>query len=159
TDVNSAGEYRFSPIPAGRYILEFSARGFKRATTDAAVAAGKVANANVTLDLGAISESVVVVGKRTAPLPQAPPPQRIRVGGNVQASRLLRQTRPQYPAQLQQLGVEGAVLMQAVIGIDGSLLNLKVINNANPDLANAAMDAARQWRYQPTLLNGQPVEV
>jgi TonB family protein len=50
--------------------------------------------------------------------------------------------------------------MNAVIGKDGSLLSLAVVSKlADPDLAAAALEAARQWRYQPTLLNGEPVEV
>jgi TonB family protein len=52
------------------------------------------------------------------------------------------------------------VLLHAVIATDGSLLSVGVINTlADPELANAAMDAVKQWRYQPTLLNGNPVEV
>ena len=62
--------------------------------------------------------------------------------------------------ELQQLGIEGAVLLRAVISVDGSLLNLEVANtDVNAGLAKAALDAVKQWRYQPTLLNGQPVEV
>jgi protein TonB len=82
------------------------------------------------------------------------------VGGNVQAAKLLRQVQPVYPADLKQQGITGTVMLRAVISTTGETLNPEVINTTvNPGLAQAALDAVRQWRYQPTLLNGQPVEV
>jgi protein TonB len=72
--------------------------------------------------------------------------------------RLLRQTRPVYPPELQQLGLEGTVIMRAVISKNGAVLNPQVINSADPRLAKPAMDAVSQWQYQPALLNGEPVE-
>jgi protein TonB len=87
-------------------------------------------------------------------------PQRIRVGGNVQAAKLIRMVRPEYPAELQQLGIQGTVVMRAVISTTGDLLIVQAINaEGDARLANAALDAVRLWKYQPTLLNGQPVEV
>jgi TonB family protein len=87
-------------------------------------------------------------------------PQRIRIGGNVQATKLITQVKPIYPESAQQQGIEGTVLLKAVIATDGSLLSVGVLNTlANPELAAAVMDAVKQWRYQPTLLNGVPVEV
>ena len=85
---------------------------------------------------------------------------RIPVGGNVQASKLVKQVAPIYPADLRQQGITGTVMLRAVISTTGEMLNPEVINTTvNPGLAQAALDAVRQWRYQPTLLNGQPVEV
>jgi len=159
---NDAGEFRFGAVPAGRYTLEFRAPGFRMASQEVVVPAGQATRADATLNLGAVSETVVVTGKRPAPppLPAGRTPQRIRVGGNVQATRLVSMARPAYPERLQQLGVEGTVLLRAVISVEGTLLNLEVANtDVNPDLAQAALEAVRQWRYQPTLLNGQPVEV
>jgi protein TonB len=84
----------------------------------------------------------------------------IRVGGNVQATKLVHQTKPVYPAGAQAAGIEGTVLLKAVISIQGNLLGLVVLNTSvDPELAQAAMDAAKQWQYEPTLLNGVPVEV
>jgi protein TonB len=82
------------------------------------------------------------------------------VGGNVQATKLVRMARPQYPADLQQLGIQGAVVMRAVISINGDLLNVEAVNSdVDARLVATALDAVRIWKYQPTLLNGQPVEV
>ena len=86
-------------------------------------------------------------------------PQRIPVGGNVQAAKLITQVRPVYPADLKQQGITGTVMLRAVISTTGEMLNPEVINTTvHPGLAQAALDAVRQWRHQPTLLNGQPVE-
>jgi protein TonB len=91
---------------------------------------------------------------------QSAAPKRIRVGGNVQATKILRMTRPQYPQHLQQQGIEGTVLLEGVISLDGSLLSLRSQNAlVHPELTKAAIDAVQQWKYQPTLLNGQPVEI
>ena len=70
----------------------------------------------------------------------------------------MRQTRPVYPPELQQLGVEGTVILRAIISKDGAVLHPQVVNSVDPRLAKAALDAVAQWQYQPTLLNGEPVE-
>ena len=166
TVVNSVGEYGFAAIPPGRYLVEVRARGFAVSSVQVVVEAGIAARADVNLQLGRVSESVTVRGTRPAgaPAPAAAvptrAPQRIAIGGNVQAAKLLKQTRPEYPADLARLGITGTVMLRAVISTTGEPLNPEVINTTvHPGLAQAALDAVRQWRYQPTLLNGQPVEV
>jgi TonB family protein len=161
---NNAGEYVFAAIPSGRYALEFRAPGFAVAKVSVEVPDGKAARVDGWLEIGQISEAVTVRGVTGAPKPASPiangAPKRILIGGNVQASRLITQVRPVYPEDLQQLGVEGTVLMRAVISKEGTVLNPVVVNTGvNPGLVKAAVDAVRQWTYQPTLLNGQPVEV
>jgi protein TonB len=98
--------------------------------------------------------------------PQPPPaqrskpaqPQRIRVGGIVSAARLIYQPKPEYPQLARMARTEGAVELEAIIGKDGTIEELRVLRG-NPLLVHAALEAVRQWRYQPTLLNGEPVEV
>jgi protein TonB len=86
-------------------------------------------------------------------------PQRIRIGGHVQAGHLMRQVRPAYPKSARYQGIEGTVLLDAVIGTNGDVLSLVVVNKlADPDLAAAALAAVKQWHY-PTLPSGVPVEV
>jgi TonB family protein len=164
TRANAAGEYRFAALPPGHYALEFRSAGFAVFKAEVTVAAGKTARVDVTLDLGEVSETVVVKGQKPAAVtpaaPMARPPQRIRVGGNVQATKLVLMARPQYPPELEQLGIQGTVVMRAVISTTGNLLNLEAISsNVDARLVTTAMDAVRLWKYQPTLLNGQPVEV
>jgi periplasmic protein TonB len=93
------------------------------------------------------------------PPPEAPkPPQRIRVGGNVQQANLVRQVKPPYPPLARQARIQGAVILEAIISRQGRVDQLRVISG-HPLLVQAALDAVRQWQYRPTLLNGEPVEV
>jgi TonB family protein len=89
--------------------------------------------------------------------PQAGP-LRIRVGGNVQQAKLVSQVHPVYPPEAKAQGIQGIVRLQAILGKDGKVENLEMLSG-EPMLAAAAMDAVRQWQYQTTLLNGDPVEV
>jgi protein TonB len=94
-----------------------------------------------------------------APPPPPPPPQeRIRVGGQVQAAKISNQVRPVYPQLARQARIQGTVRLEAVISKDGTIEELKLVSG-HPLLVQAAMDAVKQWRYQPTMLNGVPVEV
>ncbi len=88
----------------------------------------------------------------------ANPPSRIRVGGNVQQTKLISQPRPVYPPEAKAARIQGVVKLNAIIGKDGTIQNLEVISG-EPVLVQSALDAVRQWVYQTTLLNGQPVEV
>jgi TonB family protein len=159
TVANAAGEYQFASIPVGHYALEFGARGFALAKMDVVLAAGTAARVDGRLELGTINENVVIRGQKPPSVaPRATTAQRIPVGGSVTPARLVTQTKPVYPADLQQLGVEGTVVMAAVISKDGTVLNPRVRNTVDSRLAQIALDAVRQWRYEPALLNGHPVE-
>lgn len=82
----------------------------------------------------------------------------MRVGGVVQAAKIVRQVMPVYPPAARQARISGTVRLEAVIGRDGVIQSLQVMSG-HPWLAQAALDAVRQWVYRPTLLNGEPVEV
>ncbi|MGH9705661.1 MAG: energy transducer TonB [Candidatus Acidiferrales bacterium] len=101
-----------------------------------------------------------IIGSTGAGLPPPPKaaPSRIHVGGNVQAASLLHQVMPIYPAIAKTAHVSGTVILHAIIGKDGSIQDLTYMSGP-PLLMRNAMDAVRQWRYKPTLLNGEPVEV
>jgi TonB family protein len=83
---------------------------------------------------------------------------RIRVGGNVQSTKLIRQPRPTYPPEAKEARIQGKVQLMAVIAKDGTMKQLEVISG-HPLLVPAALDAVKQWVYDTTLLNGEPVEV
>src|ERR1041385_6333871 len=114
--------------------------------------------------LGGIIGSV----PQAAPPPPPPPPkkveekpatpQRIRVGGNVKQARLIRQPKPVYPPLAKQARIQGTVKLSAVIAKDGTIQQLEVISG-HPLLVPAALEAVKQWVYQPTLLNTEAVEV
>ena len=92
-----------------------------------------------------------------APAPATAPGQ-IRVGGGAMAEKLVHKTTPVYPPLAKQARIQGVVRFHAVIGRDGSIVNLTLVSG-HPLMVPSATEAVRQWRYQPTLLNGQPVEV
>jgi periplasmic protein TonB len=88
----------------------------------------------------------------------APTPKRIRVPARVAEANLIHDVTPQYPPEAGRKRIEGTVVLMAVIGKDGTVLDVRV-ENGLPMLAQAAIDAVKQWRYKPYLLNGEPVEV
>ena len=109
-----------------------------------------------------MAESLTVTAQSPAPSAPAPAAVRrlIRVGGMVQAAKLINRTPPVYPDSLRQQGVEGTVLVQAIIGKSGSVLDAHAVGSQAPaELADAALAAVRTWQFEPTLLNGEPVEV
>jgi protein TonB len=92
------------------------------------------------------------------PPPKPAAPTRVKQGGNVTAASILNQTRPVYPALARQARIQGNVVLHAIIDKDGKVAQLEVISG-HPLLVQSALDAVKQWRYKPTLLNGDPVEV
>jgi len=92
------------------------------------------------------------------PPPPKPTQTRIRVGGNVAAAKLIHQVQPVYPQIAKTAHVQGTVLLHAIIAKDGSIQELQYVSGP-PLLMRAAMDAVHEWKYNPTLLNGEPVEV
>lgn len=160
---NAAGEYDFRALPLGRYSIEVRIAGFRPFQQALELHANEAKELVVALEVGEVKETINVVAK--AP-PTAPPdtrsgaPRRIRVGGNVQATKLLHQVNPVYPERARAQGIHGSVLLEAIILKDGALGGMRVLNKlADPDLVDAAIEAVRNWRYEPTLLNGQPIEV
>ena len=83
---------------------------------------------------------------------------RIRQGGNAMVAALKTKVQPEYPEEARKKGIAGTVRLHAIIARDGSVAQLEVISG-DQLLVKSALDAVRQWRYRPTLLNGEPVEV
>jgi len=103
----------------------------------------------------------VIGGVKTA-IPFAPlalrPSAPVRVGGRVKEPHLLHRVEPLYPALAKQIHVQGTVVIDAIVDEQGNVTELKVVSGP-PLLIQAATDAVRQWKYQPTYLNDQPVPV
>ncbi len=93
-----------------------------------------------------------------APGAQPPAPQRIKVGGNVQAAMVVTKVTPVYPDVAKSAGVQGVVHLAVIIAKDGTIQEIHALDGPAL-LIRAAMDAVKQWVYRPTLLNGQPVQV
>jgi len=102
------------------------------------------------LDIGRI----VDVPKPKPPVPHIP----VRVGGDVQESKLLLKVVPVYPALAIAAHAAGSVILEAEIDEEGNVAKVKIVSG-HPLLATAAAEAVKQWKYSPTLLNGEPQAV
>jgi protein TonB len=94
----------------------------------------------------------------TAALPKVATPQRVRVSSGVSTGLLIKKVTPNYPQLAKQARIQGSVVLQAEISKEGTIQNLQLISG-HPMLAPAAIEAVKQWRYKPYLLNGEPVAV
>jgi protein TonB len=99
-----------------------------------------------------------VLSSTPVAVPKIATPQRVRVSSGVQSGLLVRKVNPTYPPLARQARIQGAVILQAQISKDGNIINLQLISG-HPMLAPAAIEAVKQWKYKPYLLNGEPVEV
>jgi periplasmic protein TonB len=100
--------------------------------------------------LSAIGNAPVAVPKASA--------QVVKLSQGVSEGLILKKVSPHYPAQALQMHIEGSVQMQATIGKDGSISNLKILGG-DPLLAHSAQEAVKQWKYKPYYLDGEPVDV
>jgi protein TonB len=91
-------------------------------------------------------------------VPKIATPQRVRVSLGVSQGLLIRKVPPAYPPLARQARIQGVVVLQAQISKEGNIINLQLISG-HPMLAPAAIEAVKQWKYKPYLLNGEPVEV
>jgi hypothetical protein len=162
---NRAGRFEIVGLPEGPYVLEAGVPGFE--TSDQKLTLdGQDVNRDITLEVGTLQETIAVTrggdtpsfeGQRFGPPRPAtcgPPNTQaatgtVRVGGQIRQPRKLRHVSPIYPEG----SVPGSVRMEAVIGIDGLVQETKLTNDPPPALAQAAVDAVRQWEFDPTLLN------
>jgi TonB family protein len=97
----------------------------------------------------------LIAGQSDAP---APVLQRLNVSQGVSRGLLVKQAQPVYPANAMRMHIEGAVEILATISKDGDISTTKILSG-DPQLARAAVDAVKQWKYKPYLLNGEPVEI
>jgi TonB family protein len=201
---SGTGEFSFGVVPAGRYELTATARGFRTWRGRVDVLNGGRDLFAIRLDIGSLAEHVTVRGAATSGAPSAEaagyldlakayyqrgrmaeaeeaatralglvraqvptvapaaftpvPSGPIRVGGAVVEPRKVRHVTPEYPAAAQAAGLTGAVVIEAVVAVDGTVRNAVVLKSV-PGLDDAALAAVRQWLYTPTRLNGAPIEV
>ncbi|HEY1270900.1 MAG TPA: energy transducer TonB [Terriglobales bacterium] len=99
-----------------------------------------------------------IIGSTTTAIPKVATPQRVRVSQGVSQGLLIKRVQPNYPPLARQARIQGQVVLQAEISKDGTIQNLQLISG-HPMLAPAAIEAVKQWRYKPYLLNGEPVAV
>ncbi|HET7441108.1 MAG TPA: TonB family protein [Terriglobales bacterium] len=99
-----------------------------------------------------------IISSTPVAVPKVAAPQRVRVSQGVSQGLLIRKVQPTYPPLARQARIQGTVMLQAEISKDGTIENLRLISG-HPMLAPAAIEAVKQWRYKPYMLNGEPVAV
>ena len=99
-----------------------------------------------------------IIGASNAPIPKMKTPERVRVSQGVVSGLKIKEVKPVYPAIAKTARVQGNVVLQAEISKEGAIENLRVISGP-PLLIQSAMEAVKQWRYRPYILNGEPVAV
>jgi protein TonB len=99
-----------------------------------------------------------IISSTPVAVPKVATPQRVRVSQGVTQGLLIRKIQPPYPPLARQARIQGQVVLQAEISKAGDIENLRLISG-HPMLAPAAIEAVKQWKYRPYILNGEPVEV
>jgi TonB family protein len=160
-ETDAAGHFAFDAVAPGKYQLETALPGFRSLRQPLELKGNGDWNRAITMQIGDLKETISVRGSRmnvAAPADNGPAP--VRVGGNIRVPKKLESTNPVYPERMREAGREGRVPLEAIIGLDGRVASVRVATaDIHPDFAMAAIDAVRQWRFSPTLLNGRPVEV
>jgi protein TonB len=146
---NPSSETVISQSETGRGVI--AGRGGARLATPAET--GRFAR-----DVREAQDSLRVLAQETGGIPAPVDGAPVRVGGSVQAPGQLRKVNPDYPAIARSARVQGIVILEATVDTQGRVSNVRVLRSI-PLLDQAAVDAVRQWEYQPTLLNGVPVPV
>jgi protein TonB len=99
-----------------------------------------------------------ILSSTAAYVPKVATPQRVRVSSGVSQGLLIKRVTPNYPPLARQARIQGSVVLHAEISKEGTIQNLQLVSG-HAMLAPAAIEAVRQWRYKPYLLNGEPVAV
>jgi TonB family protein len=161
---NAPGQFQLTQLSAGEYGLALSLSGFRTVRGSVNVKAGSKSAVTFEMALGSVSEQVNV--RAPAPVVVTEPPQPaaanvatpIRVGGSIRTPRKTLDVRPIYPPDANAAGLEGDIYIEAVITREGNVADARVVQGV-PLLNRAALEAVRQWRYTPTMLNGVPTDV
>ena len=170
TRSDAVGRFAFTGLTGGDYTLTVARLGFATTQGRVALSAGQNLQQDVALQLGTLQETLTVTdGPPAAPRPgagqrvsyTAPPSAcaQSTVGGCIEQPLKLRDVKPVYPPQLAGSGRTATVNLEARIGIDGFINDLRVVTPGEPEFAASAVDAVRQWEFSQTRLDGVPVEV
>jgi protein TonB len=143
------------PTAVPRRIVYTDAPEFPRGDTVTGISGAAIATLIGALPAEQPPAVPVHATPQPAPVPAAGP---TRVSEGVQGARLIFGPKPPYPTLARAARVQGAVRIEAIIGTDGAVRNVRLVSGP-PLLAKAALDAVSQWRYRPTMLGGNAVEV
>lgn len=171
TQSDGAGAFQFPEIPDGEYMLSARLPGFLSARQRVRVSSAN-APLDVMLQVGTLQETITIRGgaginpdqpSRTMTTAKTgstvPRCGTTELGGNLKPPMKIKDVRPRYRQAWVDKNVEGNVLLQAVIGVDGKVRNVEVVSAVNADLEEEAIGAVSQWEFSPTWLNCQAIEV
>jgi TonB family protein len=155
TVTDAAGNFSFADVAPGRYTLEADSPGKASSYRTITVRPG-----GWPPFFPFVLESRTVAGGGTthATMP-GETPKKLRINGAVEDAKLISQPHPRYPASAKARRIQGMVEIDAIISAAGVPDKLRVVRSPDTELSKAALDAVRQWRYRPTLLNGKPIAV
>jgi TonB family protein len=142
---SSDGKFVFESLPAGQYILRIEKPGLPVLYREFKVQEDSKVDRGMTL--GDTTEHA------------ASKPDQIRVPGAEQQAKLIFKVNPVYPAAAKAAGVQGLVQLEATLSAEGVPVDVRVVSSPSDELSQSALEAVRQWRYTPTLLNGDPIAV
>lgn len=152
TASDANGQFEISGLPAGEYEVQVMKLGDETYDVpNVTIQPGETHSLNLNLMTGSTQPPAVPK--------QAVAGQSLRLGTNVMQSRLFTTVPVKYPASAKSQGIQGTVVLHALVAKDGTIESLVVKNQADPQLARSAIEAVSHWRYRPILLNGQPVAV
>jgi len=169
---DSTGSFQFPQVAAGPYLLSVRYPGFSAQRQRLDLNGGGT-TISIQVEVGTLRETVTVrggeddvpigapVGTRVSQsaVSQQAAPACTPAAGQLTPPMKIRDVRPVYRRELVEARIEGDILMQAKIGKDGTVRSVDVISPVNADLEDAAIAAVTQWRFTPTYLNCEPVEV
>jgi TonB family protein len=154
------GKFNFDNLTAGQYILRIEKPGFASLFREFDVQPDSKVDRGLTLKQGSAQQQTDASAENTtASAAPTTRPQQIRVGGAVEESNLITKVQPVYPAAAKAAGIQGTVKLDTTISAEGVPEDIRVISSPSDDLTQSALEAVRQWRYKPTLLNGEPIKV
>jgi TonB family protein len=176
---DATGHFEFVGLPPGEYALEVRLPGF--AIYKDTVAVSRNVDRTIELQVGSLEETLTVggAGRSEPATDQQEQAQRARtrfeemrrvnletcsgsvnaVGGRIVVPIRLINIHPEYPESLRNAKMGGKVTLDAIIGTDGMMREVRAVSSPHQDLENAAIEAVRQWQYSQTLLNCVPIEV
>lgn len=181
---NRAGHFEFVGLPAGEYQLAVQRPGFQ--TFQETVSIARDVTRSISLRIGGVRETITVASGGPAGTPPSDAErqaklersrQRVQearqrtpqecsggatagdVGGQILPPLKLVDVHPDYPVTLQAAGIGGIVTLDALIGTEGSVRDVKVVSSPHPELERLAIDAVRGWEFSTTYLNCTPIEV
>jgi len=156
------GRFAFGNLAPGWYRLSIEKPGFASLYREFNVVQNSDVRRGLTLKVASLRDKQSSNPQdQPARVAEAHPlnPELLRVPGRFEQEKLITKVQPLYPASAKSVGLQGTVELETVISKEGVPEDIRVVSSPGDDLTESALEAVRQWRYSPTLLNGQPVEI